>query len=322
MKSIIHTILCGMAMGCADAVPGVSGGTIALILGFYERLLEKLNAVVTALRRPWSAGDRANGLAALGFLLPLGLGLGSALFIATRLLVGKLGLPPDLDDPARAAELQTHLAHNPPAGWLLNPATAPIVFAFFFGLVALSIRVPWHERRASSAWDIPLLLIGATAAAVISLSPPLGGSLATWALVGAGMVAISVMLLPGVSGSLALLVLGMYQPVSSAIHDKQLGILLSFGTGIVLGLILVVPLLRRLLVVAHNHTMAFLSGLMLGSLVALWPWKAHYLPKLIVSLGPMTPQAPHGAWWWCLLAAVLGGTVIFAGDRLANRAQR
>ena len=121
-----------------------------------------------------------------------------------------------------------------------------------------------------------------------------------------GALAISVMLLPGVSGSLALLVIGMYHPISQAVSTVDIVTIFWVGLGVIIGISLFIPLLNRLLQRAHDNTMAVLAGLMLGSLVALWPWKAHYAPKQITEWGAMTPQLPHGTWWWAMALMIAG----------------
>ncbi len=305
----------GLAMGVADAIPGVSGGTIALILGFYDRLIGSLALLMRVLTHPRERLTWLGVREALSFLLPLGAGLVSSLFVATRLLVGKL---PEAA-PGQERALFEQLQREPPAGWLVRPDTAPLVFAFFFGLVLASVNEPWRVKRTTRAVDWPLAVVGALAAIGLSLSPPAAGSVAPLALVGAGAVAISVMLLPGVSGSLALLVLGMYQPVTGALHERNVPVVAWFLLGIVLGVITFVPLLRRLLAHAHDRTMSVLSGLMAGSLAALWPWKAHYLPKFIPVAGPMSLRWPDANWWGPVLSAVAGAAVIIGMARAARR---
>jgi len=149
--------------------------------------------------------------------------------------------------------------------------------------------------------------------------PALGAQPTPPMLVLGGAVAIAVMLLPGVSGSLALLVLGLYQPVAGAVHARDLGILVWFVVGVIGGVAAFVPALRWLLARWHDRTMAFLAGLMGGSLMALWPWKAHYYPEGIPLLGSMAPQPPAGD-WPVVLAAVLAGVALVAVlSRLARR---
>jgi len=312
--SVPRALLAGLAMGTADAVPGVSGGTIALIIGIYERLIGALHAATALLRPPYDRASWRAFKSSLPFLVPLFAGIAVALFFSTKLLVGDVPSP----EGGNGAALAKQLVTSPPSGWLVRPDTAPIVFAFFFGLVVCSVNVPWRAKRETRGVDWLLLLVGAAGAAGMSLATPAGGATTPLALIGAGAVAISVMLLPGVSGSLALLVLGMYQPVSGAVHSREWGVLAWFALGLGLGVTFFVPLLRQLLARAHDRTMSFLTGLMAGSLVALWPWKAHYLPRFLEWLGPMEPRAPTGSWWWPSLAAIAGGVVILSVARLAR----
>lgn len=312
----LRAVCCGLAMGTADAVPGVSGGTIALILGIYDRFIGALGDVVAVLRAPTDPERWRTLLRAMRFLVPLACGVLTAYYLATKVLVGDAPKP---ESAAEASRLFADLKANPAGGWLVRWDTGPIVFAFFFGLVLASIREPWSERRTHRNIDWVLALLGAAAAVTLSLSQPGAGSASVPALIGSGALAISVMLLPGVSGSLALLVLGMYQIVSGAVHSKEWGLLATFMAGMALGIALFVPLLKLLLARYHDRTMAVLSGLMAGSLAALWPWKAHYLPRFIPYEGAMSPEAPSGAWWWPVLAALAGAAVITLASRWANR---
>ena len=304
---------CGLAMGTADAVPGVSGGTIALILGIYEAFIAALADVVGVLRHPLEADSWRRLAYRLRFLVPLGLGVVIALITALKLLVGD---KPTADD---AESLRAALANAD--GLLLNPSSAPIVFAAFFGLVLASISEPWCRRIDRRGIDWLLALAGAALAAGLSLSPAGTGSTAVPMLILAGAIAISVMLLPGISGSLALLIIGMYQPIASAVHDREIVTVAWFLLGMTLGGAAFIPCLRWLLRRCHDRTMAFLSGLMAGSLVALWPWKSHYFPEGIPLLGPLGLRAPSGSWWWPLIAVAIGaGCVILAGKLARQRA--
>ncbi len=310
----------GMCMGVADAIPGVSGGTVALILGFYDRLINSISDLIGLLKSPLNAASRAKAVRALSFLVPLVAGIGLALYLGTMLLVGKDSPGPDRL-PATLAAGKAYLAVNPPSGWLVNPRTAPFVFAFFFGLVFWSIPDPWGKRREKKPLDYFLFLLGAIPPAALALLPGLVIPIHPLTLLGAGALAISVMLLPGISGSLALLVIGMYQPVSGAVHKREFGVLLVFAAGMAAGVMVFIPLLRLILKRYHDRTMAVLSGLMGGSLVSLWPWKEHYLPELIPAWGNMTPVLP--AWspaaiLGCLVAAAAGAAVIVLARRLAR----
>ena len=115
----------------------------------------------------------------------------------------------------------------------------------------------------------------------------------------------------------------MYQPVAAAVHERDLGTIALVGIGAVIGVIVAVPLLRRLLATCHDRTMAVLSGLMLGSLAALWPWKTHTYSAAIPVLGPMQPTGPTGLPWAELVTGCLGaGIVIAARWMVRKRASR
>lgn len=280
-------------MGSADAVPGVSGGTIALILGIYERFIA---AIATVLRLPKlirTAEGRRELAPAFGLLVPMGVGVVAAYWLATRFLVGPA------DDP----------------GWLRRPESAPVCYAFFFGLVLLSLREPWRRIEGPGAKHVGIALAFAAGAAWLVGLPYATQEPETWMLLYGGALAISVMLLPGVSGSLLLVILGQYQTVAGALHDRDLVVIGVFLAGIVIGLALFVPVLRRLLRDHKGATLAALTGLMAGSLRALWPWKANYDPKA----GPMTNIVAGEVLPWVLVAAVVGALTVLGLAWLERR---
>jgi putative membrane protein len=280
----------GFLMGAADAIPGVSGGTIALILGIYERLIESIHQVLRAPLALRNKSELAKLIAALRFLVPLGGGVVVAYFLATKLLVGK--------------------TENP--GLMLKAESAPIVYGFFFGLVLVSLREPWRRIKGVTATHLIAAVLGCAAAAILAGLPHTTAEPAKWMLVLGGAGAISVMLLPGVSGSLLLVVLGQYTVIAGAVHDRNFGILLVFMLGIALGVITFVPALRVLLHRWHDLTMAGLTGLMAGSLRALWPWKDGYDPKA----AQMQNTGIGDHLLWVALAAIAGAAVVFLLARL------
>jgi putative membrane protein len=273
----------GLLMGAADAVPGVSGGTIALIIGVYERFIEALSTVVRAPLLVRTGEGRARLGAALHLLVPLGIGLVAAYYVATRILVGPTDSP----------------------GILRRPETAPICYGFFFGLVLASLREPWRRIETHGPSRVAAAALGAVAAILFIGLPQASAEPATWHLVWGGACAIAVMLLPGVSGSLFLVIVGQYTTVAAAVHDRDLGKLAVFAVGLAIGVALFVPFLRYLLRSWHDVTMAALTGLMAGSLRALWPWKVGYDPKV----GPMTNVGVGDGVPWVLLAALAGAAV-------------
>lgn len=281
--------MCGALMGTADAVPGVSGGTIALVLGIYDRLLAALSAV---LRPPW-LWRRDEFVRALRFLVPLTLGLLAAYYAVTRLLVGPKEAP----------------------GLMLDAATAPYCYAFFFGLVLFGLWEPWRRIENRNAWTYVLCLVGAAIAFLFVGLPHNTRAPETWMLFHGGALAIAVMLLPGVSGSLLLVILGQYTTIVGAVHDREWVPLLVVAAGILAGLATFVPFLRMLLARTPHATLAVLTGMMAGSLRALWPWKTSY----DVRTG-QTENAAVGANVPLVLAfVVLGGLAIWLLTRLEHR---
>ena len=284
MKYLL-TVVRGMAMGLADAVPGVSGGTVALLLGFYDRLIEEVAAACGLLKRPFSGDAWRRTWQACLFLVPLGIGVVVMLVLATKALVGDK-LP---DEPDADVLRQLMNSHD---GWLINPDKAPWVFAAFFGAVIATIPLPWQQRSAHQSIDWLSAIVATILAGSIALLPALGGSEHPVAIVGAGFLALTVMLLPGISGSLALLVLGMYHIIAGSLHTLQFDIIMWFMIGCIASALIAIPALRWSLKHHHDRIMPALSGLLLGSLVALWPWKTHYVHKAHDVLGPVLPIIP------------------------------
>ena len=289
------SIPAGLLMGSADAIPGVSGGTIALIIGIYERFIDALSTVVRLPLLVLHAEGRARLRRAFGLLIPLGLGILVAYYLATKLLVGPEDSP----------------------GILLRPDTAPACYAFFFGLVLVSLREPWRRIPRPGGAELVAAALGCAGAFVFVGLPHTSEAPQTWMLLWGGAGAISVMLLPGVSGSLFLVIVGQYPTVAGALHDRDLVIIAVFAAGLALGVIAFVPFLRYLLRTRHDLTMAALTGLMAGSLRALWPWKDNYSPKL----GPMNNQGVGGDLHWVLLAFAAGGAVVWLLARLERRVE-
>jgi putative membrane protein len=239
----------GLLMGTADIIPGVSGGTVALIVGVYERLIDSISSFFSALTAPLR-GDTARAREAIrevqwGLVIPLLLGILTAIGIASRII------PPLMERyPAESRGL-------------------------FFGLVAASIAIPWLRLRDRG----PRMLAVVAAAAVLAyvfVGLPVthaGGEPSLPRVFGSAAVAICAMILPGVSGAFLLEVMGMYEPTLRALHAMNVAYVLTFAAGAATGIGLFAKLLDWLLEHRHDLTMAALVGLMAGSLRALWPWQ-------------------------------------------------
>lgn len=242
---LLGVFLRGMVMGAADVVPGVSGGTIAFITGIYRRLLD---AVGDAPGHLWTA-IRQRRFPGLWQSL-------DGTFLIT-LLAGIL-----LSVITLASVIRYALEAWPIPVW-----------SFFFGLILASA---WHIGREVGQWRADrtaLLLAGAVLAWWVTGLTPGQAPVNSLTLFGAGSLAISAMLLPGISGSFILLLLGMYTPVLSAIDERALADLGVFAVGCLAGLLAFARLLSALMRHFPDRMLALLTGVMLGALNAVWPWK-------------------------------------------------
>ena len=246
-REITRNVLRGSFMGAADAVPGVSGGTIALLLGIYERLLHNIqhctNLVISVLRIDRATTKRSFQSVEWHFLLSLL----SGVFITFVLL----------------AQIIERLLEKHPTS----------VAGLFFGLVLASVIVAvfmvssWNVFRVSLGLAVGIavfILLGVRA------GPIQQPSLLVFFLSGA--IAISAMILPGISGSFFLLMIGMYGSLIEAVNERLLSKLLVFGLGAVLSLSLSARLLSWILRNYRDSVLALLIGLMIGSLRVIWPW--------------------------------------------------
>jgi len=251
----------GLAMGAADVVPGVSGGTIALISGIYPTLIGSLSRFdAEALRllgkRRWRAlAEHIN----LVFLLTLALG------VATSVLT--------------LAQLLHHLLITQPLP----------VWGFFFGLIAASVPLLLRSHPCRTPAHGLLLLTGAAIAMVIGLAPPVALAPTLPILFGAGALALCAMILPGISGSFILLLLGLYPVVVAAVADRDLLLLSTFLSGGMVGLLLFSRLLRYLLNRFERAIIVLMSGFLLGSLTSVWPWRHPLQNPLAGARGTMWP---------------------------------
>ncbi|MEO1064226.1 MAG: DUF368 domain-containing protein [Actinomycetota bacterium] len=239
----------GFLMGSADVVPGVSGGTIALVLGIYERLVANVH----------------QGARTLGRAVRLDLDGARREFLKVEwwwivsLLAGIVAAV-----LALASLLDTLLEDHP-----------EVMSAIFAGLVTASIWVAWGNLRNRDTTRLTIMAVtGVAAAVVLGFRTDATDDPAWWMLVGGGAIAICAGILPGVSGSFTLLMLGLYDHVIDAIDQRDLGTIALVGVGAVVGLALFSSGLDWLLRHHHDTVVAALIGLMIGSLRILWPWPA------------------------------------------------
>lgn len=232
-------------MGAADVVPGVSGGTIAFITGIYDTLLESIRRVNPSIIGIWkregfkAAFDHINGL----FLITLFSGI-----ILSILTLAKL------------------------ISWLLVEHPIPL-WSFFFGLILISVVHVLKQVEKKNIVTGVFLLLGVGFAYTITVVSPLQMADTSLNIFIAGMIAICAMILPGISGSFILLLLGMYGPILAAAKGLQIDVLTLFMLGCVVGILSFSHVLSWLLKNFRDYTLTFLTGLMLGTLPKILPWK-------------------------------------------------
>jgi len=235
----------GLAMGAADAVPGVSGGTIAFISGIYEELISTISSVNLSLFKTlFKQGfiafwKQLNG----NFILALLIGIVISYVSFMRLAKYLIEFHPIL------------------------------IWSFFFGLILASLLFVAKQITKWNTGTVIALVIGTILAYYISTLPSLAENDNPAFLFLAGAIAICAMILPGISGSFILVVLGAYKTLSDAIHDFDIKKLAVFILGAVIGLLSFSRILKWLFKHYHNITLAILSGFILGSLNKVWPWK-------------------------------------------------
>jgi putative membrane protein len=289
----------GLAMGAADVVPGVSGGTIAFISGIYVELITTINQVNLSLLREW----RTNGFRAFwkklngNFILALLLGIGISVLSLARLI-----------------------------SWLLLHEPI-LLWSFFFGLVVASILFVGKAIEKWNALTMGMLLLGTALAYYITTLPPIENTASLPFLFFSGALAICAMILPGISGAFILVLLGSYKTVLDAVHEQQFKILGTVALGAIFGLLSFARLLKWMFTNFKNMTLALLTGFIMGSLNKIWPWKEilevrRYDDKIIpvkeLSISPFNYQGDPKLLLALLLAAI-GFSLIFILEKIASK---
>ena len=286
----------GLLMGAADIVPGVSGGTVAFITGIYDQLLDSLRAVDLEFLARLSRLDIAGAWQHINgrFLLALLLGIATSIFSLAQLV-----------------------------SWVLEHHPVPL-WAFFFGLILASALVLLREV---DNWSVPKVLCLLSAGAValfIALSPVMSLEMGLAGVFLAGFLAVCAMILPGISGSFILVLLGMYSTTLVALKSLDLVFILVFVIGAGCGLLCFSRLLHWLLQRFHQGTMAVLTGFLFGSLLVVWPWKrvlewvegshgqlkpAQQFPVSPLDYQVYTGQDPQ--LWFCLSLMIAGFALVW-----------
>jgi len=288
----------GMAMGAADVVPGVSGGTIAFISGIYNELIDSINEFnFSKLKMLKSDGIVATFKAVNGyFLLSLFTGIGISVLSLAKLFKFLLETKPTF------------------------------VWAFFFGLVLASILFIAKQITRWNILNIILLLIGAGLAYYITIIPAMGSvNNSPLFLIFAGALAICAMILPGISGAFILLLLGAYKPALDAIHNHDIKKIAFLALGAIVGLLSFAKVLKWLFSHYKNANLAILTGFVIGSLNKIWPWK-EVLKSVVIngkikilqeqSVSPFTVVDNH--LFAAIVLAIIGFLVIIILEKLGN----
>ena len=298
MKDAALSFARGFCIGAADVVPGVSGGTMAFVLGIYRRLIDAIRAFDATLvrlvleRRFRRAGEHVD----LALIVPLGLGVVGALLFFTRVvpLPRLIGTHPEL------------------------------VYGLFFGLIVASIAVLLCSLEGIRTFEWVAILAGTTVGFGVVNLVPVSTPDAPWFIALSGALAISAMLLPGVSGAFILLILRKYAYVFDGIGRLDPGILVPFGIGVVVGLMAFSRLLAWLLREWYRVTLLGICGVLIGSLWVVWPFQERRLEMVrgeprLVSSEPVWPSAADHTVLGSFVLMLVGLALVAAVHRLARR---
>jgi putative membrane protein len=292
MKKYLVLMAKGLAMGAADVVPGVSGGTIAFISGIYETLLASIASVnfglVKILRTEGFKGvwNAVNG----SFLLPLFAGIALSILTLSKAV--------------------TYLMDHEPIG----------IWSFFFGLVLSSIVlvVRMIKKPTTGVWILGIAGI-AFAYWITALTPSTSAELGLPYLFFCGVIAICAMILPGISGSFILVLLGAYRFVLDSLHERNLAVMSVFAAGALIGITSFSHVLKWLFAKYHDLTVACLAGFMLGSLAKVWPWRSGGTVDRPASPWTWAEQGMDPQWVTAVGFAVLGTVLVLGLEYWGNR---
>jgi len=288
----------GAGMGAADVIPGVSGGTIAFITGIYEELIASIKSIGSkSILKIFKKGgipefwSDVNG----NFLLSVVLGVGTSVF--------------------SLAKLMQYLLSNHPI----------LVWSFFFGLILSSTLFVGKKVTQWSAGPVVSILLGVAIGYFITAASPTETSNGYWFIFLSGAIAICAMILPGISGSFILLLLGKYLFMMTAISSLDIPIILIFLSGAAIGIVAFSNLLSWMLAKYHNITIAVLTGFMVGSLNKVWPWKvsvqpmveSNVLPNTYLSVNGLEPHTVQA-----IAIACFGALLVFGFEFLGKKLKK
>ena len=291
IKDYVMLALKGMAMGAADVVPGVSGGTIAFIVGIYDELINSIKSINAHSLKLLFTGKIPSFWKAINgnFLFSILLGIGISVFSLAELIT-----------------------------WLL--VTHPImVWAFFFGLVLAST---WFVSKDIKEWNVKTVasfIVGAAVAYYITVATPTETPSNLLFIFLCGVIAICAMILPGISGSFILVLLGKYFYIMDAVKGLKFEVLLVFAAGALIGITSFSRVLSFALARFRNSTLALLTGFMLGSLNKVWPWKE----KIAMAEGFELEKniLPNAFLAEAIVLAIIGFFLVYFLEKLSQKKQ-
>lgn len=298
LKDYAFLTLKGMAMGAADVVPGVSGGTIAFIVGIYDELINSIKSINGESLKlfftgKWIAFCKQINAA---FLFSIILGIGISIFSLAKVIT-----------------------------WLLTDHPV-LVWAFFFGLVLAST---WFVSKDIKEWNwktILAFIVGAAVAYYITVATPAETPTNLLFIFLCGVIAICAMILPGISGSFILVLLGKYFFIMEAVKTFNIKIILVFAAGALIGITTFSRLLSFALKHFRNITLSVLTGFMLGSLNKVWPWK-ETVQTYVDSHGVVKPLVetnilPNVYVWEAAVLMVVGFLLVYLLEKLSAKSAK
>lgn len=298
LKDYAFLTLKGMAMGAADVVPGVSGGTIAFIVGIYDELINSIKSINGESLKlfftgKWIAFCKQINAA---FLFSIILGIGISIFSLAKVIT-----------------------------WLLTDHPV-LVWAFFFGLVLAST---WFVSKDIKEWNwktILAFIVGAAVAYYITVATPAETPTNLLFIFLCGAIAICAMILPGISGSFILVLLGKYFFIMEAVKTFNIKIILVFAAGALIGITTFSRLLSFALKHLRNITLSVLTGFMLGSLNKVWPWK-ETVQTYVDSHGVVKPLVetnilPNVYVWEAAVLMVVGFLLVYLLEKLSAKSAK
>ena len=281
IKNHLLLFLKGIAMGVSDLIPGISGGTVALLLGIYKNLIKSLKSVnkKTLFYFLTLNYNRLSHQLNFKFLIPVFFGIMTSIIFFSKII-----------------------------SFLITDHKI-LLFSFFFGLIFFSSLKIIYDLKPKSSKSYLIIILGFSFGFFISLINPINTSDSFLSIFLSGFIAISAMLLPGISGSYILLMIGKYEFMLESISNLYLENILIFSIGALLGILCFSKIIYWLLNKYYNTTIFFLSGLMLGALNKVWPWT--YNEEIFFPMEYYTVSGENNLFIYCLLIFIFTGFIAY-----------